>query len=284
MKNTATFFVSATVIFLSALVISAPSFAAGGSVHWDYTAQGDDWPALLDGAGHLAYPQCSGVSQSPIDIVTATAVAEDYPMNMSWKGKTADAVNNGHTVQFNPDGRSVEIVDKESGILEKFYLVQFHLHNGSEHTVDGKRFDMEAHFVHANSAYLEGVAGGRLAVIGVFLEVDDSESDSRWNKVLKNLPQFDSVTGHGEKLNKKIASSYYKLLPATTEVWTYNGSLTTPGCNEIVNWIVMQESVKIASAAHESFAESQHNHLTYRNVQGVNGRVLTSGNVIGSKK
>jgi len=34
------------------------------------------------------------------------------------------------------------------GANKKFQSVQFHFHAGSEHTIDGKRFDLEMHTVH----------------------------------------------------------------------------------------------------------------------------------------
>lgn len=251
------------------LVISGTSYAS----KWNYDEHGDDWH---DGIC------ATGMSQSPVNIDTGALTYGNYTANMNYEAKTAEAENNGHTVQFNPNGRMLEIVDNVSQTLEKFTLVQFHLHNGSEHTVDGVRHDLEAHFVHANNAYLAGEAGGRLAVIGVFLNGGSTHTNKKWNKTLENLPQYKD--GQGEIFNKTIESNYYKYLPHTTSVYTYKGSLTTPNCNEIVNWIVMQDPITISHEAVENFAASQKkHHATYRNTQPLNGRIITAGDIKGTR-
>jgi len=35
--------------------------------------------------------------------------------------------------------------------------------------------------------------------------------------------------------------SVYKLLPATSDYITYDGSMTQPGCQETVTWIIMNK-------------------------------------------
>ena len=44
-----------------------------------------------------------------------------------------------------------------------YNFLQFHYHSPSEHTVDGKRFPLEVHFVHQN-------ADGGLAVFGILYD------------------------------------------------------------------------------------------------------------------
>lgn len=259
-----------SVALMLSLMVSGTSYASS----WNYDQHGDDWDEGV----------ClTGASQSPINIETPNLGHGIYKANMSYRAKTVDAENNGHTVQFNPDGRTLEIIDNASGTKQKFTLVQFHLHNGSEHTVNGERHDLEAHFVHANNAYLAGdTVNGRLAVIGVFLNAEHEDSNSAWNRVLSKLPEYDGT--HGSVVNKIIVSNYYKLLPDNNKAYTYEGSLTTPGCNEIVNWIVMQEDVGVSHKAVETFAASQHHHQTYRNTQPLNGRTVTSSMMTGSRK
>lgn len=259
------------LVSLLSMIISGTSYVSS----WDYARHGDDWNEGI----------ClTGTNQSPVNINTSEIKHGKYLANMSYKGKTVNTENNGHTVQFNPDGRTLEIADNVSGSTQLFTLVQFHLHNGSEHTVNGVHHDLEAHFVHANSAYLAGdMANGRLAVIGIFLDADhDDESNQAWNKVLSELPDYDG--SHGSVVNKKITSNYYKLLPDTNKAYTYEGSLTTPGCNEIVNWIVMQEPIEVSHKAVENFAASQHHHPTYRNTQPLHGRIVTSSLMRGARK
>jgi hypothetical protein len=69
-----------------------------------------------------------------------------------------DIVNNGHTIQIDTVGSGVLVVGKD-----RYVLQQFHFHTPSEHTVDGRSYPLEAHFVHKT-------AGGKLAVVGLLFE------------------------------------------------------------------------------------------------------------------
>jgi len=40
--------------------------------------------------------------------------------------------------------------------------------------------------------------------------------------------------------------SVYKLLPATSDYITYDGSMTQPGCQETVTWIVVNKPLYIS--------------------------------------
>lgn len=67
-----------------------------------------------------------------------------------------------------------------------FNLLQFHLHTPSEHTLDGKALDGEAHFVHNRTD------GGSLLVVGLFLQADDyAETDVFFTDLLDGI---DDVT------------------------------------------------------------------------------------------
>lgn len=65
------------------------------------------------------------------------------------------------------------------------------------------------------------------------------------------------------------------LLPAGG-YYTYNGSLTTPPCSEIVTWFVMKTRVTASSAQIDKVHSIVHDN--YRPVQPLNGRDLTEFN------
>ena len=48
-----------------------------------------------------------------------------------------------------------------------------HFHAPSEHTVDGKHYDAEIHFVHSKSET-------ELLVIGVFFDIEEGQSGNSW--------------------------------------------------------------------------------------------------------
>jgi len=57
---------------------------------------------------------------------------------------------------------------------ERYTGVQFHFHAGSEHTVDGKRHDLEMHTVHvADDAKKAESSGHGYAAMGIMFSVND---------------------------------------------------------------------------------------------------------------
>src|SRR5574337_1541934 len=126
-------------------------------------------------------------------------------------------------------------------------LVQFHFHTPSEHRLikgqpsAGQEYGSELHFVHQRE-------DGKLAVLGVLLDAQDSAAD---NSILKNIIDYTppneefnegyNTTGAGLRLDPS------KLIPMKSEhVFTYAGSLTTPPCSEGVSWYVLSEPLKVA--------------------------------------
>ncbi|KAF0719491.1 Aste57867_991 [Aphanomyces stellatus] len=122
--------------------------------------------------------------------------------------------------------------------------VNFHHHAPSEHTIDGRHFDLELHFVHSNDA-------GHLAAVGVFFDVDDDDDAPN-----PFLDQF--VPGFG--LLKNVHDNFTLPLVSaqgigfeTSNVFRYEGSLTTPPYTEGVAWSVLTEVQSISSEQLEAF-------------------------------
>lgn len=199
---------------------------------------------------------CNGKVQSPIDIVAKdTKPGENLSaIKFEYSDSDANIVNNGHTIQFNATGENkIMIGDKE------YKLLQFHYHAGSEHTVDGKRYPLEVHFVHKNS-------DTDYAVIGVMFE------EGAENGFLKNYMN-DFPAEKGEKKGEgKIELK--NLLPKNTAYYNYKGSLTTPPCSEVVNWYVMKNPVSASKEQLDSFAKMLDGN--YRPVMPLEGREVGS--------
>jgi len=114
------------------------------AAHWTYG--GDTGPEQW-GDMEAGNKVCSmGFQQSPIDLREAIP-ASPGQISVDYQPTRLRVVNNGHTIQCNIDAGSSMILDGET-----FRLLQFHFHHPSEHAMDGRRFDMEAHFVHINDA------------------------------------------------------------------------------------------------------------------------------------
>lgn len=72
-------------------------------------------------------------------------------------------VDKSHTFQVNFDDGSLVLWDT-NGDSKAYYLLQYHVHAPSEHTVDGKNFEVEIHMVH------KSYSDNTLAVLGIFFD------------------------------------------------------------------------------------------------------------------
>jgi len=254
------------------------AFAAG---QWQYFGQGED-PILFPTPDHWAshFPDCGGLMQSPIDIQVNPLIPNPGPWTIDaihFKGDDVIAENNGHTVQVNPD-RSITI--GENGVETDYRLLQFHFHTLSEHTFNGSHGPhqgddyMEMHFV---TQATDG--SGKLTVLGVLIR-PDKKKNKNLDQVFMNLP-----AAHTEILTV-LADNYEVLLPANRSFYSYSGSLTTPPCSEIVNWIVFHEPIKMSFQQVQNFRDLFINHSTgllfdtNRPTQALNGRTVFNNPII----
>lgn len=205
-------------------------FAAEGS-HWTYEgAEGPDHWAEM-GADNAA---CGvGTQQSPIDITGA--LKADLPaIAIDWKKGEGKVVNNGHTIQVNmPAGSTLTRGGRT------YDLLQFHFHGPSEHLVEGKHFPMEVHFVHKEAAT------GNLGVLGVFMVPGAANATFAGLAAAFPAEAGKDVT----QADLDIAG----MLPGKLDYWTYEGSLTTPPCSEIVDWMVAMQPIEVAQADMDKF-------------------------------
>lgn len=205
--------------------LCAASTRAAEEAHWSYSGEGgpDHWGAL-----NSAYKACSaGTEQSPIDLDRAIR-ADIARLNVDWKPQAYRVANNGHTIQANATPGSAAILGKES-----YALLQFHFHTPSEHALHGKRFAMEAHFVHARR-------DGQLVVIGVFME--SGGKNEAFSAVMAAAPRKEGEQPLQHSVDPR------QFLPKKTIAFRYQGSLTTPPCSETVTWIVYNQPISVAEA------------------------------------
>jgi carbonic anhydrase len=142
-------------------------------------------------------------------------------------------VRNSRTYAFDASGLGTLMVTK-NGIKYKYNLADIHLHYKSEHRIEGQQYDFEVHLVHEKDAdYMKYLtfpdpdAQNNLLVVGILFD----SANNQPNPLI-------------ELMNIKTRS------PATLDInqfystsegfYHYLGSLTTPDCNESVNWIVLR--------------------------------------------
>ncbi|NOZ47070.1 MAG: carbonic anhydrase family protein [Chlorobi bacterium] len=220
------------------------------NAHWSHHKGPDgpeNWKNICTG-----FATCGGNSQSPININTKKLISGtelESPKFNYYKSKV-NIINNSHTVQFNIDkGNKINLNGKN------YELLQFHYHALSEHTVDGKHFPLEVHFVHKHS-------DSDYAVLGVMIV--EGKENALFKKYLDKFP-----TSKGEYKSDEMID-LLSLLPKNKSYYYYNGSLTTPPCTEVVSWYVLEKQIEASAEQIEKFSTILNNN--YRPVMPLNNR------------
>lgn len=125
-----------------------------------------------------------------------------------------------------------------------FFLTQFHFHSPSENLVDGKHFDMEAHFVHQ-------AEDGQILVLAAMLDAQDDVPNPYLSEFWDGFPR-NITTENAKEIDSPYANEK-GLLPADQFYYFYNGSLTTPPCTIDTDWVVLASPVNISLAQRDSF-------------------------------
>jgi carbonic anhydrase len=230
---------------------AAATAAAHTAPHWTYEgAEGPDEWGTLDNS----FATCStGHAQSPINLTKAQKI-DLTDIKFNYKPSTLNIFNNGHTIQVAYDAGSTIVYNEI-----EYKLLQFHFHHPSEHTIDGKAFDMELHLVHQ-------AANGDLAVVGVMIQQSDKDNPA-FASMFDKLP---ATAGTPQPTSQTIDVN--KLLPDSRLYDTYVGSLTTPPCSEGVRWLVLTTPVSLSAKQIDEFAHLF--ELNARPVQPINNRDL----------
>ncbi|KUF84263.1 hypothetical protein AM588_10000658 [Phytophthora nicotianae] len=238
------------VVAACALAASTVDAAGADGAPWDYNPNDEERASPAQWGAH--YPSCNGTRQSPIDIVSADAEERI-------KAKSTLRFR-GDCPSFNltqgGEGFKGSVVDGSCQVKAnkaQYDLLQFHLHAPSEHTLNGEPMDGEVHFVHSNAD------SSALLVVGVFMEIDPSGNTDPWLETV--IDGIDDVSP-----TKPIMLDF----------------LTTPGCDEIVDWWVVEKPMKISAKDLTRIRENQGEiEMNYKSenarpVQALNDRTVKS--------
>ncbi|KAI8903618.1 alpha carbonic anhydrase, partial [Gorgonomyces haynaldii] len=175
-----------------------------------------------------SYVTCkAGKHQSPVNFDDLQVFTAKKPHTLDWKAQVRNGnfTHNGHTIQVNVPADSGFTLS--TGGKDGYVLKQFHFHTPSEHHLEERAYDMEAHFVHVN-------AENQIAVFGVWFEVSDRPSRFLDSVLSSGVPKKD----HPVTVAQVDFDSLKRDLANVTEFFSYSGSLTTPPCTEGVQWTV----------------------------------------------
>jgi carbonic anhydrase len=200
---------------------------APASPPWSYAGTNgpDHWAHLTPNN-----TACAAREQSPVDIVSPVR-ATLGPLALIWRPVPVEVERNGHAIEAKAQAApgTAPVAVTLNG--QSYGLLQFHLHQPSEHRIAGRQFPLEVHFVHRNS-------DGQLTVVGILFE------EGRANPGLQQM--IDHATADGSDNEATIDPRAF--LPARRAYYRYEGSLTTPPCSEVVNWVVMERPVTASTA------------------------------------
>merc|ERR1711871_237225 len=149
---------------------------------------------------------------------------------------------------------------------EKYWLKQIVFHHGSEHSIDGVQYPLEAQLVHKSVV-------GSILIVSVLFDM------GRENEFLNSL-HWKSVPKQGEKMELPAVNPRDIMPTGDLEYYQYHGSFTTPPCTEDVQWVILKKPATISELQVEHFPFL----ANYRSIQPLNGRKVEFMSVVGRKK
>lgn len=229
---------------------------------FSYVNLGQDWEC-----------DCKGPEQSPIDLPnTGAAVAspvkpffqyQEVKSQTTKNSKTGqETVSENLTIRLEDQALRIKhnnlgkLVQMDGGVYKAVEIV---FKTPAEHTIEGKKYDMEIQIIH------EGISTGDLSK-HVILSFLIEKHPGYYNKFLDdidifNLPNVDSPV-RNLKSNIFIPKIFYNADDATPTTirpfsfYTYQGSLTAPPCTENTVVYVASQPIKVGSTALQMFQEA----------------------------
>uniref|UniRef100_A0A8C7HYH6 protein-tyrosine-phosphatase n=1 Tax=Oncorhynchus kisutch TaxID=8019 RepID=A0A8C7HYH6_ONCKI len=214
-----------------------------------------------------AYPECRQRNQSPINIVD-----QDTKVSMEYQELTLDGfeTESSNKTSMKNTGKTVAIMLKDdyfvrgAGLPGRFKAEKVEFHwgqsngsDGSEHSINGRRFPVEMQIYMYNSDDFDSLSAAMrqkriIAAMSVFFQVRTSLSSFRLFKQRKETFLEPFVL---RDLLPSSLGGYYR----------YTGSLTTPPCSKVVEWIVFNRPVflsyKQLEAFYSIFTTEQQDHV-----------------------
>ncbi|KAL6647471.1 hypothetical protein ACP70R_014908 [Stipagrostis hirtigluma subsp. patula] len=256
-------------LFAAALLLAAAAPAARAQEETEREEEFSYVPGEENGPEHWGaikpeWAACgTGRMQSPIDLSheRVSLVRSLGYLNHSYRAAEASIVNRGHDIMIRFQGDAGSLVINGTA----YYLRQLHWHSPTEHTVDGRRYDMELHMVHESAAK-------KAAVIGILYEVGAPDAflhklEPFIRRIADRRDREEHVGVVDPRGARGRASVYYR----------YMGSLTTPPCTEGVIWTIVKRVRTVSKHQMELLRDAVHDDMekNARPVQETNHRDIS---------
>ncbi|XP_071761611.1 receptor-type tyrosine-protein phosphatase gamma isoform X1 [Centroberyx gerrardi] len=264
---------------------------AVGDSYWAYTGSHGPrgWAA--------SYPECAERNQSPVDIVD-----EDAQVSQEYQELTLDKFNieSSNQTTMKNTGKTVAVLLKDdhfvrgAGLPGRFKAEKMEFHwgqsngsAGSEHSVNGRRFPVEMQIYLYNSDDFDSLSAAIkerriIAAMAVFFELGQRD-----NPAVDPIIQGLKGVVHHEKETNLRSFILRDLLPSSLDsYYRYTGSLTTPPCSKVVEWIIFSRPVYLSysqlEAFYSIFTTEQQDHVksveylrnNYRPLQDLGNRIV----------
>ncbi len=200
------------------------------------------------------YALCgTGVNQSPIDI--KKTINADLGEIRSVRKFPAESIEN--------TGKGIEIIFKKGNMMmvdnRPYHLKTMTLRQPSEHTIKGKKLDMEAQFLHQHK-------NGDTMILSLLYKKGSENAE------LKNIwAALPTKKKRPQPFEKEITPK--QLIPHDDAYYRVNGSLTTPPCTEGVKWVIKKKIQTVSESQLEQLKKIMRKY-NVRPVQKLHGRVV----------
>ena len=199
----------------------------------------------------------TGHMQTPINITSPQIVPIPPlpPLQFKYQPADLDIVNDCNQYQIKvrfPDNQWLRVARKP------YRLSEIDFHEPGENAVNGTRAPMGILLIH-------------LSPESTFLMIEVPVVVGKENSVIKTLLE-NIPNGGKERVVAGVKISAADLLPADHGFYRFPGSLTTPICNEGVQWYLMKHPIEMSKDQIAQFKKYYHD--TARPLQPLNNRPL----------
>uniref|UniRef100_A0A674PIS2 protein-tyrosine-phosphatase n=1 Tax=Takifugu rubripes TaxID=31033 RepID=A0A674PIS2_TAKRU len=222
-----------------------------------------------------SYPECAATNQSPVDISDQEAlISEEYQELMLEKF----SIESSNQTTMKNTGKTVAVLLKDdyfvrgAGLPGRFKAEKMEFHwgqsngsAGSEHSINGRRFPVEMQIYLYNSDDFDSLGAAIkerriISAMAVFFELGEKD-----NPAVDPIIQGLRRVVHHEKETSLRSFVLRDLLPSSIDgYYRYTGSLTTPPCSKVVEWIIFSRPVYLSHSQvsfYSIFTTEQQDHV-----------------------
>ncbi|OVA19499.1 Alpha carbonic anhydrase [Macleaya cordata] len=234
---------------------------------FDYSEESEKGPEHW-GELHEEWEACkNGEMQSPIDLLhkRVEVVSKLGKLKRCYKPSNAILKNRGHDISLQWIGGGAGSV-KINGT--DYELQQCHWHSPSEHTINGKRFDLEMHLVHLSPDHS---LVNRIKVTGIMFRI--GRPDPFLSELEKEIM---SIADSKENITVGVVDPRHIKMWDREYYYRYMGSLTVPPCTEGVLWTISKRIRTVSKKQVELLRTAVHDHAerNARPLQSLNAREI----------